>query len=83
MLVLFHGAAGGWDELLIAVAAFGVLWVAVKLAGRKSADSDEDDNDDNEGAEEAAEAAGEQKPPEAASEHEPSEVAKPPASRHG
>jgi hypothetical protein len=72
MLVLFHGAAGGWDELLIAVAAFGVLWVAVKLAGRKSADADEDD--EGEDAEKAADAA---------SEQESSEVAKPPASRHG
>ena len=37
MFLLLHGAAGGWDELIIAVAAFGVLWIAVKLAGRKSA----------------------------------------------
>ena len=40
----FHGVAGGWDELLIAIVAFGVLWLAVKLAGRKSADDDEDDD---------------------------------------
>ena len=39
-----HGATGGWDELAIAVAALAVLWVAVKLAGRKSA-NDEDDPD--------------------------------------
>ena len=37
MLLFVHGEAGGWDELAIAVAAFAVLWVAVKLAGRKSA----------------------------------------------
>ena len=43
MVLLFHGAAGGWDELAIAVAALAVLWIAVKLAGRKSAgDADED-----------------------------------------
>jgi hypothetical protein len=43
MVVLLHGAAGGWDELAIAVAAFAVLWVAVKLAGRKPASDDETD----------------------------------------
>ena len=42
MFVLLHGAAGGWDELAIAVAAFAVLWVAVKLAGRKTASDDDD-----------------------------------------
>jgi hypothetical protein len=42
MILVFHGAAGGWDELLIALVAFGVMWFAVKLAGRKPAgDSDE------------------------------------------
>jgi len=45
MLLFLHGEAGGWDELAIAVAAFAVLWVAVKLAGRKSGDDDEDDED--------------------------------------
>ena len=48
MVVLLHGAAGGWDELAIAVAALAVLWVAVKLAGRKSANDDEDDEDESE-----------------------------------
>jgi hypothetical protein len=43
MLILLHGEAGGWDELIIAVVAFGVLWVAVKLAGRKPAEADEAD----------------------------------------
>ena len=43
MVVLLHGAAGGWDELAIAAAAIVVLWVAVKLAGRKPAGDDEDD----------------------------------------
>jgi hypothetical protein len=42
MVVLLHGAAGGWDELAIAVAAFVVLWIAVKLAGRKPAGEDEE-----------------------------------------
>ena len=41
--LLFH--AGGWDELLVAIAAIGVLWVAVKLAGRKSNDSDDEDDE--------------------------------------
>ena len=41
MTVLLHGETGGWDELLIAVVAFVVLWVAVKLAGRKPADADD------------------------------------------
>jgi hypothetical protein len=42
MTLLLNGAAGGWDELAIAVLALGVLWVAVKLAGRKRlADEDE------------------------------------------
>jgi len=49
MLVFFHGEAGGWDELAIAVAALAVLWIAVKLAGRKSAgDSDDDAEPDTE-----------------------------------
>jgi hypothetical protein len=43
MVVLLHGAAGGWDEVAIAVAAFVVLWVAVKLAGRKPATDDQED----------------------------------------
>jgi hypothetical protein len=46
VLLLLHGEAGGWDELAIAVVAFGVLWVAVKLAGRKSADDDEDEDEE-------------------------------------
>ena len=37
MILLVHGEASGWDELLIAVVAFAVLWIAVKLAGRKPA----------------------------------------------
>jgi hypothetical protein len=46
MVVLLHGVAGGWDELAIAVAALAVLWVAVKLAGRKSADDEDEDEDE-------------------------------------
>jgi hypothetical protein len=34
MSLVLHGVAGGWDELIIAVTAFGVLFLAVKLAGR-------------------------------------------------
>lgn len=48
MMVLLHGAAGGWDELAIAVAALAVLWVAVKLAGRKSAGDDQDEEEEPE-----------------------------------
>jgi hypothetical protein len=43
MVLLLHGEAGGWDELLIALIAFGVMWLAVKLAGRKSATDDDQD----------------------------------------
>jgi hypothetical protein len=45
MVLFLHGETGGWDELLIAVAAFAVLWVAVKLAGRKSSDEDDDERE--------------------------------------
>ena len=46
MLGMLHGVAGGWDELAIAVAALAVLWVAVKLAGRKSAGDEDEDVDE-------------------------------------
>lgn len=42
MLLLLHGAAGGLDEIAIGVVALGVLWIAVKLAGRKPAADDEE-----------------------------------------
>ena len=42
MMLFVHGAAGGWDELIIAAVAFAVLWLAVKLAGRKPAAADEE-----------------------------------------
>ena len=41
--MLLNGAAGGWDELAIAVVALGVLWLAVKLAGRKRPEQDDDE----------------------------------------
>jgi hypothetical protein len=41
MSLVLHGVAGGWDELIIAVVAFGVLWLAVKLAGRGRRDEEE------------------------------------------
>jgi hypothetical protein len=41
MLLLLHGAAGGFDELAIAAVALAVLWIAVKLAGRKPATDDQ------------------------------------------
>ena len=43
MALVLHGAAGGWDELAIAAVALAVLWIAVKLAGRKPASGQEDD----------------------------------------
>jgi hypothetical protein len=46
MVVLLHGDVGGWDEVAIAVAAFAVLWLAIKLAGRKPA-SDEEGGDED------------------------------------
>ena len=48
MVMLLHGAAGGWDELAIAVVALGVMWIAVKLAGRKPAAEDDEDDEDEE-----------------------------------
>jgi hypothetical protein len=45
MLLLLHGEAGGWDELLIAVVAFAVMWLAVKLAGRKPAEEESDETE--------------------------------------
>jgi hypothetical protein len=42
MVVLLHGATGGLDELAIAAIAIVVLWVAVRLAGRKPVSDDED-----------------------------------------
>ena len=57
MVLLLHGEAGCLDELIIAVVAIGVLWVAVKLAGRKPAD------EDSEGADEGADAVESTPPP--------------------
>jgi cell division septation protein DedD len=45
MILAIHGVAGGWDELAIALVAFGVMWVAVKLAGRKAQDDDDDEDE--------------------------------------
>jgi hypothetical protein len=42
MTLLLNGATGGWDELAIAVVALGVLWLAVKLAGRKRPGEDDE-----------------------------------------
>lgn len=43
MFLLFNGGVGSWDELAIALIAVGVLWVAVKLAGRKTPAEEEDE----------------------------------------
>jgi hypothetical protein len=43
LALLAHGELGGWDELVIVVVGFVVLWVAVKLAGRKPATREEAD----------------------------------------
>ena len=60
-MFLLHGELGGWDELIIAAAAFVVLWVAVKLAGRKPAEVDEDATAEAEA--EADESTESQRPP--------------------
>jgi hypothetical protein len=41
-VLILHGLAGGWDELLVAVVAIGVLWLAIKLAGRKPSEEEEE-----------------------------------------
>lgn len=41
VLLVLHGEAGGWDELIIAVVALAVLWIAVKIAGRQSVSEDD------------------------------------------
>jgi hypothetical protein len=41
-MLILHGVAGGLDELVIAVVAIGVLWLAVKLAGRKPTEESEE-----------------------------------------
>jgi hypothetical protein len=46
MMLVLHGVAGGWDEFVIVVLAFAVLWIAVKLAGRKPAGEDADVTED-------------------------------------
>ena len=51
-MLILHGVAGGFDELLIAVAAVAVLWIALKLAGRKPASDDENDAVDDPGGDE-------------------------------
>jgi hypothetical protein len=61
MVIFLHGVAGGFDELIIAVVAVGVLWFAVKLAGRKSAADDEDE--ETASAEEEAEKTEAERPP--------------------
>ena len=40
-MVLLHGAGGGFDELAIVVVALAVVWLAVRLAGRRPADGTE------------------------------------------
>ena len=55
MLFLLHGAAGGWDELIIAVAAVGILWLAIKLSGRKKADDEQEEQAATDGVEEREE----------------------------
>jgi hypothetical protein len=48
MLGLVHGDLGSWDELVIVLVGFVVLWVAVKLAGRKPARSESETNGNDE-----------------------------------
>jgi hypothetical protein len=58
MVLILHGEAGSWDELIIAIFAFGVLWIAVKLAGRKPAAEE----DEAEPTSEASDPMGEEQP---------------------
>ena len=45
-MVLLHGVAGFGDELFIVLLAFAVLWLTVRLNGKKRVqDDDEDDYD--------------------------------------
>jgi hypothetical protein len=48
VVMLAHGDLGSWDELVIVVVGFVVLWVAVKLAGRKPAEPTPADADEDE-----------------------------------
>jgi hypothetical protein len=41
-MLVAHGVAGGWDELAVAVVGFVVVWLAVKLAGRKPANAEQE-----------------------------------------
>jgi hypothetical protein len=75
MVLALHGVAGGWDELLIALVGFGVMWFAVKLASRKRAD------DEEEGEGEEQELAAADAP--AAVAEEPRDAAQPPAAKLG
>jgi len=43
-MLILHGVAGGLDELIIAVVAIGVLWLAVKFAGRKPAEETDEES---------------------------------------
>jgi hypothetical protein len=43
VVVLLNGAVGAWDEIAIAAVAILVLWIAVKLAGRKPPTDDDED----------------------------------------
>lgn len=76
VLLVFHGQAGGWDELLIALVALAVLWVAVKIAGRKSVGDDDEP--------EIPEVDADSAPPEAASAPAPTaESVPPPVGKRG
>lgn len=44
MILAIHGQSGAWDELAIAAVALAVLWVAVKLAGRKASDEADEES---------------------------------------
>jgi hypothetical protein len=45
-MLILHGEGGYLDELVIVVIGFAVLWVAVRLSGRRSADADEETEED-------------------------------------
>jgi hypothetical protein len=57
MLLLAHGDLGSWDELVIVLVGFVVLWVAVKLAGRKPAAPESEGDGDRDATQEEQESA--------------------------
>ena len=41
-LLLLHGAAGGWDEVILVAAGLGVAYLVIVWTGRRSPESDDE-----------------------------------------